>query len=73
MKYRIHLQGKELGVFSLDELRRRRESGELPGSAYAQGDGMSDWQPVDVVLQQRARAAPPPLPPAAPGLSLIHI
>jgi len=51
-----------LGVFSLEELRRRRESGELTGSEYVQGEGRPDWQPLDLVLQQGYRVIPPPLP-----------
>src|SRR4029077_11594131 len=51
-----------LGVFSLDDLRRHRESGELTGDEYVQGEGMSDWQPLDLVLQQGYRVVPPPLP-----------
>ncbi len=62
MNYRMRRQGEDLGVFSLEELRRRRESGELTGGEYIQGEGMSDWQPLDLVLQQGYRIVPPPLP-----------
>jgi len=65
MNYRMRRQGEDLGAFSLDELRRRRESGELTGAEYLQGEGMSDWQPLDLVLQQGYRVIPPPLPPSA--------
>ena len=57
-------QGEDLGVFSLEELRRRRELGELTGSEYVQGEGRPDWQPLDLVLQQGYRVIPPPLPPS---------
>jgi hypothetical protein len=62
MNYRMRRQGEELGVFSLDELRQRRESCELTGSEYVQAEGKSDWQPLDLVLQQGYRVIPPPLP-----------
>ncbi len=62
MNYRMRRQGVDLGVFTLEELRRRRESGELTGGEYIQGEGMPDWQPLDLVLQQGYRVVPPPLP-----------
>jgi hypothetical protein len=65
MNYRMRRQGEDLGVFSLEELRRRRESGELTGGEYIQGEGMLDWQPLDLVLQQGYRVVPPPLPLSA--------
>ena len=64
MNYRMRHQGEDLGVFSLDELRQRRESGELTGSEYIQAEGKNDWQPLDLVLQQGYRVVPPPLPPS---------
>ena len=66
MNYRMRRQGEDLGIFSLEELRRRRESGELTGGEYIQGEGMSDWQPLDLVLQQGYRIVPPPLPSSVP-------
>ena len=62
MNYRIRRQGEDLGVFTLEELRLRRESGELTGGEYIQREGMPDWQPLDLVLQQGYRVLPPPLP-----------
>ncbi len=62
MNYRMRRQGEDLGVFTLEELRQRRESGELTGGEYIQSEGMSDWQPLDLVLQQGYRVVPPPLP-----------
>src|ERR1700722_3613077 len=62
MNYHVHRQGENLGVFSLEELRSRREAGEFTGAEYLQGEGMSDWQPLDLVLEQGYRVAPPPLP-----------
>ncbi len=62
MNYRVRRRGDDLGVFSLDELRQQRESGGLTGDEYVQGEGMSDWQPLELVLQQGYRVVPPPLP-----------
>jgi len=62
MNYRVCRQGEELGAYSLEELRGRRTTGEFTGAEYIQGEGMSDWQPLDLVLQQGYRVTPPPLP-----------
>lgn len=62
MNYRVRRQGEELGVYSLEELRRRHSTGEFTGAEYIQGERMSDWQPLELVLQQGYRIAPPPLP-----------
>ncbi|MGH9594575.1 MAG: hypothetical protein ACRD5L_15900, partial [Bryobacteraceae bacterium] len=77
MNYRMRRQGEELGACSLDELRRRRQAGELTGSEYIQEEGKSDWQPLDLVLQQGYRAIPPALPSSAarsvPGQGVIWV
>jgi hypothetical protein len=62
MNYRVRRQGEDLGAFPLEELRRRRDAGELSGGEYVQAEGKSDWQPLDLVLQQGYRVTPPPLP-----------
>jgi hypothetical protein len=67
MNYRVRRRGDDLGVFLLEELRSRRESGELTGGEYVQAEGMSDWQPLDLVLQQGYRLTPPPLPSSVSG------
>jgi hypothetical protein len=74
MNYKVRRQGVSLGIFSLDELRRRREGGEFSGSEYVQPEGMADWQPLDLVLQQGYRVTPPPLPLSVsnePNLTLV--
>jgi len=65
MNYHLRRQGEDLGIFSLEELRRRRQAGELSGLEYVQGDGMKDWQPLDLVLRQGYRTVPPPVPASA--------
>jgi hypothetical protein len=60
MNYRLRRRGENLGVFSLEELRRRRDAGELSGGEYVQSEGASDWQPLDWVLQHGYRALPSP-------------
>ena len=50
MNYHLHSEGRDLGVFSVDELRRRRQSGELSGSEYVWAEGMQEWKPLDAVL-----------------------
>ncbi|HEX7617561.1 MAG TPA: DUF4339 domain-containing protein [Verrucomicrobiae bacterium] len=66
MKFEVRRQGENLGAFSLEELHRRRDAGELTGGEYVQAEGMPDWQPLDLVLQ-RGYSTPPPLPPSAPN------
>src|SRR4051812_31358464 len=67
MNYHLHSHGRDLGVFLLDELRRRRQSGELSGAESVWTEGMSEWQPLDAILSapvapKSAGSAPPPLP-----------
>ena len=67
MNYHVHHQGRDLGSASLEELRRRREAGELSGAEMIWREGMPDWQPLDSILQADAlysSAHPPPLPGA---------
>ena len=69
MKYRLHLQGQDLGSFSLEELRRRRRTGELTGAEHVWREGMADWETLDAVLAASglpsASSTPPPLPTSA--------
>jgi hypothetical protein len=67
MNYKVRRQGVDLGIFSLDELRRRRDADEFSGDEYVQREGMADWQPLDLVLQQGYRVMPPPLPSSVFG------
>ena len=64
MNYRLHRQGVDLGVFPLEELRRRRQAGELAGDEYVLAEGAPAWEFLDAVLQ-RTPPVPPPLPAAA--------
>jgi hypothetical protein len=68
MIYRVRRRGEDLGAFSMEELQRRRESGEFSGNEYVQAKGMNDWQPLHLVLQQ-GYTKPPPLPFTAPAES----
>jgi hypothetical protein len=65
MNYHLNQQGQTVGVFPLDELHRRRQAGELTGAELVWCEGMTEWQPLDVVLHREipgAVAVPPPLP-----------
>ncbi len=64
MNYRVRRKGEDLGFFPLEELRRRRETGEFTGGEYVQREGMTDWQALDLVLQQGYRVMPPRVPGA---------
>lgn len=65
MNYHVRRQGEDLGIFSGEELRLRRQSGQFSGNEYVQREGAPDWQPIDLVLQYGFRMTPPPLPTAA--------
>jgi hypothetical protein len=65
MDYHLNQQGQTVGVFPLEELRRRRQGGELTGTELVWCQGMTQWQPLDAVLLQDIpgdRSTPPPLP-----------
>jgi hypothetical protein len=57
MNYHLNQQGRHLGVFSLEELHRRRVAGELTGSELVWCEGMVQWQSLDVVLRQKLPGA----------------
>jgi len=58
MNYHLNQNGQNLGIFPLEELRRRRNAGELTGRELVWRDGMPQWLPLDSVLHP---ASPPPL------------
>jgi hypothetical protein len=59
MNYHLHRQGQDPIVLSLDELRRRREAGELTGAELVWQEGMPQWQSLDTVLAPRPSFAAP--------------
>src|SRR5262249_40698391 len=59
MNYHLHRDGQTVGVFPLEELRRRREAGELSGNDLVWREGMPSWQTLDSILQSGEPAAPP--------------
>ena len=65
MNYHLSQGGEDVGVFPIEELRRRREAGELTGNELVWREGMAQWQTLNSVLQQAPPKfiAPPPLPP----------
>jgi hypothetical protein len=65
MNYHLSQGGQDVGVFPIEELRRRRDAGELTGNEPVWREGMAQWQPLNSVLQQAPPKfiAPPPLPP----------
>lgn len=50
MDYHLNSRGQYIGVFSIDELRRRHAAGELSGDDLVLGEGMTEWKPLDAVL-----------------------
>ena len=68
MDYHLARNGRELGVYSLEELRRRRLAGDVTASDLVWREGLAGWVPVDSVLQPSAgQPTPPPIPPALPS------
>lgn len=68
MEYHLHGQGRDLGVFPLEELQRRRQSGGLTGTELVWREGMAQWQSLDSILSAApaaTRSMPPPLPASA--------
>jgi len=61
MNYRVRKQGVDIGFFPIEELRRRRTSGEFTGMEYVQGEGTNDWRPLDLVLLPGYQDRPPRL------------
>ena len=62
MDYHVNSHGNYLGMFSVDELRRRRAAGELSGDALVRSEGMTEWKPLDEVLEDTVRQ-----PQCSPG------
>jgi hypothetical protein len=50
MEYHLHCRGQNIGVFPLEELRRRRGAGELSGEDLVWREGMPDWVSLNSVL-----------------------
>ena len=79
MDYHLHRNGQDLGIFPLEELRRRRQAGELTGEEYVWCPGMPDWLPLDQVLTGSSSTATsagkpsPPLSGAKSGTNLVLI
>jgi hypothetical protein len=68
MNYRLKQDDQEVGTFTVEELRRRRDAGELAGTDLVAPEGADEWRPLDDVLPKPMPKfiAPPPLPPVPP-------
>jgi hypothetical protein len=64
MNYHLHQHGQDAGIFPLEELRRRRDAGELRGNELIWCEGMPDWQTLDSILNP---GHPPALPAFIPA------
>ena len=60
MNYHLHQNGQTVGIFSLEELRRRRQAGEVAGNDLVWREGMPAWQTLDSILQSAVPVTPPP-------------
>lgn len=60
MQYHVHHLGQDLGRFTAGELQAARGAGQFTGVELVWCEGMTQWQPLDVVF-------PPPAPPVLPA------
>ncbi len=58
MDYHLHSGKEVLGVFPLEELRRRRLDGRLTGNEMVWRQGMPNWRPLDEALGISPNSAP---------------
>jgi hypothetical protein len=58
MEYHLHRRGQNVGIFPLEELRRRRDVGELSGEDLVWREGMTEWTSLDSVLQANGLGLP---------------
>src|SRR6266481_4665058 len=72
MNYHLHRDGQTVGVFSLDELRRRRQAGELAGNDLVWREGMPAWKTLDSILQSAVPVTPPPFQAPIPTSTGRH-
>jgi len=67
MTFKIRRGDADLGTATLDDLRRRLDSGELTGGEHVKTEGDSSWRPLqDVLIDGGLSAAPPVLAPESP-------
>jgi uncharacterized protein (TIGR00266 family) len=59
--------GKQVGPFTLDELREQVASGKVGRNAHVFGPGMTQWEPVTSRPELAASVASTPPPPPAGG------
>lgn len=66
MNYHIARDGQQIGVFPEEEVRLKFTAGEFRGSDLCWTEGMTDWQPLDTVIETTApsTAINPYAPPA---------
>jgi len=64
----IAKEGKQLGPYSFDEVRRQRDSGEIQESDFAWHEGLAQWTPLAQIPGLNLSATGPvpglPIPPA---------
>ena len=63
----VHRQGRNLGPFTLAEINRKLETGEIAATDLAWPQGAPNWVPLSAVPGVLL-TAPPPLPAGPPAL-----
>ena len=65
MNYHLNRDGVNLGVFPLEELRRRMVAGELTGGEMVWTEGMAEWRSLESVLRSPNQIGAPMAAPLA--------
>jgi len=66
MNYYISRSGQQYGPYSLADLQRYVQQGNISLNDLARSDGMTDWVPVSQVMGNISTPPAAPVPPAAP-------
>jgi hypothetical protein len=53
MNYHLNRNRLDMGVFALEELQRRHQTGEMTGTELVWCPGMAEWRPLEEVLRQK--------------------
>lgn len=65
MSYHVSREGRQLGVFSLDDIRAKLPTGELRADDLGWTTGMTDWRPLAKIVSATTPPSPPPAAPSA--------
>jgi hypothetical protein len=67
-KWFVYKENNQLGPFSLEELHRQTDAGELKAEDLVWSEGMPEWVKAGDLTEIFPKAETPPLPPAVPAI-----